>query len=245
MILVQGTTDIIISVPLASITITEEHLRRVNMLKEGFYLLLQAIKAIEDKGTRKLAKKERTTRLLRQASTTIVAKFNHEELVEIQSDEIGRLALLTFHRIDVENQGFVSSKQFIEYLQSIDFNEMSGLQFVEQAFTLMDFDDNKTLEMKEFIAFVRVSAILGVMKDTVRTFFEFVDADGNGEVEFDELNAALSYLEQPALNDNECRILSRVSGGKDSFYVEDIVSFVTMSALKRTIDDIQESYTAA
>eukprot|EP00979_Chaetoceros_neogracilis_P010891 scaffold2612_cov267-Chaetoceros_neogracile.AAC.84 len=245
MILVQGTTDIIISVPLASITIPEEHLRRVNMLKEGFYLLLQAIKAIEDKGTRKLAKKERTTRLLRQASTTIVAKFNHEKLVEIQSDEIGRLALLTFHRIDVENQGFVSSKQFKEYLQSIDFNEMSGLQFVEQAFTLMDFDDNKTLEMKEFIAFVRVSAILGVMKDTVRTFFEFVDADGNGEVEFDELNAALSYLEQPALNDNECRILSRVSGGKDSFYVEDIVSFVTMSALKRTIDDIQESYTAA
>jgi len=243
MILVQGTTpDILISVPLASITIPEEHLRRVNMLKEGFYLLLQAIKAIEEKGTRKLAKKKRYTRLLMQASTTIVAKFNHEALVEIHNDEIGKLALLTFQRIDIEKQGFVSSQQFIEYLQSIDFNETSGLQFAEQAFTLMGFDNNKTLEMKEFVAFVRVSAIIGVMKDTVSTFFEFVDADGNGEIEFDELNAALSYLEQPALNEDEWRILSRVSGGK--VYVEDIVCFVTLSALKRTIDDIQDSYAA-
>ena len=40
-ILVQGTTDIIISVPLSSITIPEDHLQRVNILKEGFQYLFR------------------------------------------------------------------------------------------------------------------------------------------------------------------------------------------------------------
>ena len=70
-----------------------------------------------------------------------------------------------------------------------------GLKFAEQAFELMDFDENGTLEMMEFISFVRISNNLSPVRNNIKLFFSFVDADGNFDIDIDELNDALNYLE--------------------------------------------------
>ena len=56
------------------------------------------------------------------------------------------------------------------------------------------------------------------------------------------MNDALAYLEEPVLNEEECGLLSSLSGGRESFYVHvaDIVSFVILSALKHTVEGIQK-----
>ena len=240
-ILLQGTTDIIVSVPLASITIPEHHLRRVNMLKEGFQLLSNAIEN-HNKSRLKLKKKAcGTTRMLHNSSMHVIEKYDNEEIEDISDDdEFGRMGLRIFRGIDTRENGFVTSEQFVQYLHSLDFHEQYGLDFAKQAISLLDFNRNETLELKEFVAFVRITANLSAIKNAVCTFFDFVDGDRNGYIDFHELNDALAYLEEPVLNEEECGLLSSLSGGKESFYVADIVSFVILSALKHTIEGIQK-----
>jgi hypothetical protein len=42
-IIIQGTTSIVIAVPLASMTVPEDHLRRVNILSDGFAFLKETL----------------------------------------------------------------------------------------------------------------------------------------------------------------------------------------------------------
>ena len=237
MILIQGTTDIIISVPLSSITIPEDHLRRLNILKEGFQYLLCAMKG-------QMTTRGKPSRLLQKISAEFTKVHNSDNIDDIlDCYEFGNIGLGIFQRIDVDRSGSVSKEEFVNHLQLIGFgfNDSSGLEFAGKVFSLLDFDDNDTLEEKDFIAFVMLTANLPAMLGTIVGFFDFVDVHGCRHFDFDELNAALGYLAQPALSDEECRILSRVSGGGgDSFNVTDIVNFVAISALKDTVKCIEE-----
>ena len=158
----------------------------------------------------------------------------------LDDDGLGNVGLGIFQRIDAGGSGSISKDQFVDYLQRIDFYDRSGLEFAGKAFSLMKFDRNDTLEVNEFIAFVKATANLAAIRDTIAGFFYFVDVDGNHHFEFNDLNAALGYLEQPALSDEECRVLSRVSGGGESFYLTDIVNFVIISTLKDVVKDTVE-----
>ena len=176
-ILLQGTTDIIVSVPLASMTIPEDHLRRVNMLKEGFQLIWNAIEN-HNKSRLKLEKKAfRMTRMLHNSSMHVIDKYDNEEIEDISDDdEFGRMGLRIFRGIDTRENGYVTSEQFVQYLHSLDFHEQYGLDFAKQAVSLLDFNRNETLELKEFVAFVRITANLSAIKNAVCNFFDFVDA---------------------------------------------------------------------
>ena len=238
MFLVQRTTDIMISVPLSSITIPEDHLQRVNILKEGFQYLFRAIKASESSRSKQMSTCGKSRKLLKKISMEVIEVHMSNTVQDILDDDgFGNVGLGIFQRIDAGGSGSVSKDQFVDYLQRIGFYDRSGLQFAGKAFSLMDFDHNDTLEVKEFIAFMKVTANLAAIRDTIAIFFEFVHVDGSHDIEFDELNAALGYLEQPALSNEECRVLSRVSSGGESFYMTDIINFVIISTLKDVVMD--------
>lgn len=241
MILIQRTADIIISVPLSSITIPEDHLQRVNILKEGFQYLFHAIKASESSRSMQMSTCGKSSELLKKISMEVIELHMSNTVQGILDDDgFGNVGLGIFQRIDAGGSGSVSKDQFVDYLQRIGFNDRSGLEFAGKAFSLVDFDLNDTLELNEFIAFVKITANLAAIRDTIAFFLEYVHVDGNHGIEFDELNAALGYLEQPALSNEECRVLSRVSGGGESFYMTDIINFVIISTLKDVVKDTVE-----
>ena len=114
----------------------------------------------------------------------------------------------------------------------------------------MDLDASGGLEIEEFVAFGKVSYDLVDIRRKIENFFMFVDSDGNEEIEIDDLNAALEYLEQPPLSQEECNLLAVISEDRDCFNVTDMVNFVTISSLrdvinayhdnKRKVDDFRD-----
>lgn len=194
-ILMQGTTDIIISVPLPSITIPEDHLKRVLILREGFHFLKRALSnQVKSRKLVNLGKSSKSMRRMETALFEVENEFSSISDVLSKGDELDLDALNIFREID-EGTGSITEQQFLDYLRRNGFNSSLGLKFVEQAFELMDFDRNGTLEMMEFIAFVRISNNLSTIRNNIKSFFSFVDADGNFDIDIDELNDALKYLE--------------------------------------------------
>ena len=234
-ILVQGTTNLFISVPLASITIPEDHVRRVNLLKDGFHLLLDAIQSSNSRSNMMKQSRSSSRMLVKMASHIEAAAATIDT-----TDGIGLSAVNMFKSIDASNSGDITLDQFAKYLVSIGLANETGLEFAGKAFSLMDLDGNETLDMEEFIAFAMVSHSLAQVREMIANFFDFVDNDGNNDIDIDELNAALEYLEQPALSDHEQVVLVRISGGRSSFSTSDIVNFVTISTLKDLVSAYHE-----
>ena len=234
-ILVQGTTNLFISVPLASITIPEDHVRRVNLLKDGFHLLLDAIQSSNSRSNMMKQSRSSSRILVKMASQIEVAAATIDT-----TDGMGLSAVNMFKSIDAKDSGDITLDQFAKYLVSIGLANETGLEFAGKAFSLMDLDGNETLDMEEFIAFAMVSHSLAQVREMIAIFFDFVDNDGNNDIDIDELNAALEYLEQPALSDHEQVVLVRISGGRSSFSTSDIVNFVTISTLKDLVSAYHE-----
>ena len=232
LIFLQGTTDVIISVPLSSITIPEDHLRRVLILKEGFSFLLLALDSNSDSKLQNFSRNS-SEMLERLGSKMIRSSEEDIEKIVSEGDEVDQNAYSIFQKINTD--GSVSKTQFVSYLKQNGLKDQSGIAFAEQAFNLMDLDGNQTLEADEFLSFSRVSFNLYSIRDKIKTFFDFVDADGNDDIDVDEINAALSYLEESALNDEQCQVLCEISGNKESVYAIDIINFVTIALLQEMI----------
>jgi urea transporter len=247
LILIQGTTSLIIAVPLASITIPEDHLRRVNLLKDGFQFLLEAIKSSKDSRTNMLKRSRKASKLLKKMLGFITEGETKElflpTIANYNEDEMR--ALDVFQSIDVTERGSVSRSEFLSHLKAIGLTKEAGLEFAGKAFDLMDLTDSGTLEMEAFVAFSNVSRYLADIRKKVANFFISVDIDGSNDIDFDELDAALVYLAQPSLTDEECSCLSTISGGGQSVNSADIVNFVTISTLRELIALYHEKKTEA
>ncbi|GFH55259.1 hypothetical protein CTEN210_11735 [Chaetoceros tenuissimus] len=238
MILMQGTTDIIISVPLPSITIPEDHLKRVLILREGFHFLKRALSnqvKVESRKLINLGKSSKSMKRMEIALLNVNNEFISMSDVLSKGDELDLDALNIFREID-EGTGHISKQQFLDYLRRNSFNSSLGLKFAEQAFELMDFDGNGTLEMMEFISFVRISNNLSTVRNNIKSFFSFVDANDNFDIDIDELNDALNYLEEPALDTDEQNMLLDLSNGAECIDIVTIVNFATISALREMIE---------
>ena len=151
----QGTTDIIISVPLPSITIPEDHLKRVLILREGFHFLKHALSnQVKSRKLVNLGKSSKSMRRMETALLNVENEFSSISDVLSKGDELDLDALNIFRETD-EGTGSIAKQQFLDYLRRNSFNSSLGLKFAEQAFELMDFKENGTLEMMEFISFVK------------------------------------------------------------------------------------------
>ena len=248
LVLIQGTTKRIIGVPLPSITIPEDHLRRVALLKDGFQFLLDAIKSSQNR--KRLNHSRQLSELLTKMSKSIDNVSDETSNTIVYVDRIERCAYDIFRSIDEAKEGTIPIESFLGYLKKIGLSDETGLAFAGKVFNLMDLDASGGLEIEEFVAFGKVSYDLVDIRRKIENFFMFVDSDGNEEVEIDELNAALEYLEQPPLSQEECNLLAVISEDRDCFNVTDMVNFVTISSLrdvinayhdnKRKVDDFRD-----
>ncbi len=242
LILLQGTTSMVIAVPLSSITIPEDHLRRVNLLKDGFNFLIGAIKSTEGARTKLLKRSRKTSKLLDQI-LSFITKGETKELflptiASYNEDEMH--AFNIFKNIDATEQGSISRTQFCSYLKSIGLIQEDGLEFGGIVFDLMDLNEDGKLQMEEFVAFASVSRYLADIHHVVANFFASVDTDEDDEIDFDELDSALLYLSEPPLTNEERERLSIVGGGGNSVNSTDIVNFVTISTLRELINLYRE-----
>lgn len=263
LIFLQGTTDVMISVPLSSITIPEDHLERVLILKEGFHYLQNATSNKILFGTRRSSKVSSSQIISSRKMKEIYSRVGSAEDIVGKGDEVDKLSYSVFQKICTDNSNsngdsspsssslplFVSKSDFLAYLQQNGLKDQIGLSFAEKAFSMMDFNgDGNTLKAKEFLSFCRISLLLFSIRDRIKTFFDFVDADGNDDIHVNEINSALAYLEEPELTEEEVQVLFEVSGGGggksrstygESIHALDIVNFVTIAALKQMISSIE------
>jgi urea transporter len=237
-LLFQGTTTAVIAVPLPSITIPEDHFRRVNLLRRGFRFLLDAIRS--DKYSKSIQMSRNAKRTMRLMSEAI----EHVDVKEIEvtdkTDKITRGAVTCFETIDVISSGSISKEIFLAFLRSIHGDEETGCRNAGEAFSLMDFHGEESMNLAEFVSFVKVSYQLDIIKKKIANFFYFVhDSKDDRYFDFNDLNSALKFLELPALGDAEYHVLTRASGlGRNqSFNTTRILDFVTMSVLKDVVAD--------
>ena len=226
--------------PLESITIPEDHLRRVSILKDGFNFLLDAIRS--KSRSKDINHSRKTSKILQTLSALIVQEEIENSNMSAKYDRIGEEAADIFHSIDDAKNGFIEAEQFLNYLRSIGLEEVSGLEFASKAFSLMDMNGHGILRLREFTAFTKVSFAIIRIRETISNFFIFVDANGYDYITFHDLNAALRFLEQPALSQEEMGVLRRVFKGGESIHTTDIVNFVTISTLSDLSRDITSSY---
>ena len=63
-------------------------------------------------------------------------------------------------------------------------------------------------------------------------FFNFVDIDGNGYVDFDELDDARAYLGQPCMTNAEQDALTILTGEDEEFEIDGLINFCTVAMVK-------------
>jgi len=237
-LLFQGTTTAVIAVPLPSITIPEDHVRRVTLLRRGFRFLLDAIRSDKySKNIRMSLNAKKSIRLLSEATKNVTVK---DIDVSDKTDKITRVAITCFKTIDLIDSGSISKEIFLDFLRSLHRDEGTGLQNAGEAFSLMDFHGNDSMSLAEFVSFVKVSHQLDIIKKKIANFLYFVHGSTNDHYfDFNDLNSALKFLELPALGEEEHHVLSRASGlGRNqSFNTTRILDFVTMSVLKDVVAD--------
>ena len=145
-----------------------------------------------------------------------------------------------FNYIDENNEYEISKSQFAAFLGSVGFDDEVGLDFVLEAFQLMDLDGSGDIDLDEFIAFAKISRHMPLIRDLVVKFFDFVDVNGDRAVEIAELNSACAYLNLPAISDDDRDSLNALCNGDDELEFDMIVNFVTIFKLKSIIKEYQE-----
>jgi Ca2+-binding EF-hand superfamily protein len=250
-IILQGTSTLVIAVPLASMTIPEEHVRTVSLLRDGFSFLKEALAqnpmALDKRG-------KYSGRHMTKSMHALSSALNIDPLPKLKPlrsffrsthDEGNRVRVVAsaiFHSLDQDKIGLLTSEQFSRALEDVGLEETGGLTFACCVFDLLDLDKSGTIDKYEFIALVLVSSCLRDIRRKIKNFFSFVDADGNDSIDVEELNTALVYLGEPGLSDEECDrllALNRVDEFGDFDLIE-LVNFVIVAKIKSLLASYHE-----
>jgi Ca2+-binding EF-hand superfamily protein len=240
-IIIQGTSTLVIAVPLASMTIPEEHARTVSLLRDGFSFLKEALAQnplAADSGGKY------SDRNMRKSMKTLSSALDIDPLPKPRSsffrstdedgDKVRAVASEIFHSLDQNKTGHLMWEQFSRALEDVGLTETGGLAFASCVFDLLDLDESKSIDKHEFVALVLVSSSLRDVRRKLKTFCSFVDKDGNGSIDVEELNTALVYLGEPGLSKEECArllALNRVDEFGDFDLIE-LVNFVIVAKIK-------------
>jgi Ca2+-binding EF-hand superfamily protein len=142
-----------------------------------------------------------------------------------------------FRKLDQKGIGAIPVEHFLKVLQEAGLVDKEGLHFAHLMLDLIDIDHSMTIDEHEFVAF----AVVGTSVDTIRNkllkFFGFVDEDGNGKVDFEEIDHALQYLCHPPLTEKEqeglCKLATFEDDGID---VIELLNAVTVAKVQSLID---------
>jgi len=253
--IIQGTTSNVIAIPLASMTTPEDHLKKVNALKYGFSLLQESIHPMVDAKkdnteTTEMTNSKRLNKSLSDISNTISSRhFNPEDgnkkrpqhrLTKSEEWVLER-ANLIFNALDPEKTGHIGVVQFTAALKASGLTDPEGLHFAVLVFGLMDMDNSRSIEREEFGTLALVSRSLVEIRYKCTKFMDFVDVDGNNDVDFEEIDSALQYLGEPLLTEEDRNKLASSVGHPDLDHDEvtlnavELINFVMVSAIQHLV----------
>jgi urea transporter len=249
-IILQGTTTLVIAVPLATMTVPEDHRKKVKTLQDGFKLLKKAIRPVDDKSSNTLG--VASTRDLSILSEAIAAPQVTKNATSsaagikrctslfcqrrsrkgLEDPWIVESATRVFAAFDMDH---MSLAVFTAALDQAGLRDHESMSFASLVFTLMDLDQSNSMESREFVAFCLVSRALGAVRHKIAKFFDFVDIDGDSMIHFDEIDASLEYLGEPGLTEEERETLVCVMGTaaeNDEVDARELINFVTVATTK-------------
>lgn len=87
-VILQGTTSLVIPVPLASMTVPEDHLRKVAYLSDGFRFLMEALNPDNAKQFKRMHKQSSLKRSLKRISTILEKKEEEEKAKQKQEHDL-------------------------------------------------------------------------------------------------------------------------------------------------------------
>mmetsp|Transcript_8206 Transcript_8206/g.12601 ORF Transcript_8206/g.12601 Transcript_8206/m.12601 type:complete len:698 (-) Transcript_8206:82-2175(-) len=236
LVLLQGNTKYMVAVPLESITIPEDHLRRATLIRGGFKLFLQALGRNVD-----------TDRRARKIMAKLRASFDlgKVDLSVGKEDVVGQSALNMFRKMSemngAESSRTINSAQFGGLLDSIGMSQEPGKSNALHALSLMDLDKTDSISQEEWLVFCRNCVELHKVRDILSRCFQFVDTSGDGHIQIDELNEALDYLDEPTLSEEERKTLGRISRYPNEFDNQEMITYVVLDTLKRLVQHYHES----
>ena len=254
-ILIQGTTTIVIPVPLSSMTIPEDHYRVVKMLEDGFAFLKECIADPIDSPRKRLSTKARSKKMARSLTrlSSILSNVGNDD-IDLETMLKKKQATLfckdkdhdidtkisavsLFKKLDRKDTGVLPIKGVVKILREAGLADSEGINFARLMLHTIDLDNSLTIDEHEFVAF----AVVGKSVDTIRhklfKFFEFVDEDGNGKVDLDEINHALEYLGQPTLTDEETNNLFKLTQwDDDGIDLIELLNVVTLAKVSSLVD---------
>lgn len=271
-IVIQGTTSIVVAIPLASMTVPEDHYRRVGVLSDGFAFLRETLsspnatqqrtsssfsrvhsrklsrslsqlsEAIQDAETGTGTKTSSVTRDGGVNPTGIPRKDKTSSFFnsDARKEEIMKeSAILIFEKLDNTNSGHVTFGDITGALQVAGVTDGEALHFAGLILELMDLDKSQTIERTEFVAFAMVAKAVATIRQQLARFFDFVDADASGSIDFDELDGALEYLGEATLSDEERNQLVRLAKYQDedgSFDIFELINIVTVAKVQEFVN---------
>jgi urea transporter len=256
-IIIQGTTSVVIAVPLASMTIPEDHLRRVNMLADGFAFLRECLVPPERPSLSKIHSRKMTMSLRRLSSVFSEVEEKEENQLtsagkkrgflsfacDADKDQTSKTAAKSlFQALDEQKTGHLRLDDVTDALQAAGLNDPEGLSFAKVILDLVDLNESQTIEQPQFVAFVSVTAAVKVIRNKLVKFFDFVDIDSDGNVDFDDIDMALEYLGQGLLTKEEKIRLIELTSCKDEedgLDLIELMDIVTVAKVKAFVNDFQ------
>ena len=197
-IVIQGTTQTVISVPLSSMTTPEDHLMRVRKLSLGFELLYGAIRSNMYKGS--IKRKSVLRRSLGRSSTERMGSALAEYNDAVHGDEKRGLFALMFHRWKSRNDSSDSEasvtlsasvtggvRRHLSFKMSFAMSNPSYGDVEKDSyakiFNYIDTDNEHEItknQFKEFLVDIGLSDSVGL--DFACEAFQLMDLDKSGDI---------------------------------------------------------------
>jgi hypothetical protein len=173
-IIIQGTTSIVIAIPLASMTVPEDHYHHINMLTDGLAFLKEALVP------------ERVPALSRMHSCKVMKAFRmlsgalQEEdaeeaaLVKLYQDT-QEIATMSFCMLNKDKTIHVCLSDITNAFQVAGLNDPLGLHFASLILDLVDLNKSHTIKVSKIVAFAIVAGkAAGILCSKLSKFFDFV-----------------------------------------------------------------------
>lgn len=231
-IIIQGTTSIVIPVPLSSMTIPEDHYRIVKMLEDGFCFLKECLEDSDDVTRLRRTVKTRSRKMTKSLSRlkSLLSDVDNDDTDDEKKQRMKEFffchkedpdtatkksALSLFKKLDSRKVGALQIESLIKVLKEAGLINSEGIHFARLILHAIALNKSTAIDEDEFVAFAVVGSSIDTIRHKLFRFFAFVDEDGNGKVDLDEINHALEYLGQPTLTEKESERLFKMAKWDD------------------------------